>query len=67
MDEDGQAPEIDPDVVEEFFRMLEARGVPEGTWLLDIEQVRGSLQQADDLLRRLKDAVIRSASSTPLG
>jgi hypothetical protein len=42
---------------------LEERGVPEGVWLLELEQARLGLRAVDDLLRRLEDAVIRSAAS----
>ncbi len=40
-------------------------GVPAGTWLVDVAVVRQSLRDADDLLRRLEDAIIRAASPAP--
>jgi hypothetical protein len=53
-------------LVGEIVRELEERGVPSGTWLVDIARVRQSLREADTLLRRLEDAVIRSSSAAPL-
>jgi hypothetical protein len=50
----------------EIIRELEHRGVPAGTWLIDIGRVRQSLREADTLLRRLEDAIIRSSSASPL-
>jgi hypothetical protein len=50
----------------EIIEALEERGVPSGAWLVDIARVRHDLQAADRLLRRLEDAIIRSASSSPL-
>ena len=54
------------DLVGELVRGLEERGVPSGTWLVDIARVRRSLQDADALLRRLEDAIIRSPESSRL-
>jgi hypothetical protein len=48
-------------LAERVLELLEQRGVPSGTWLVDIAQVRRSLRDADSLLRRLEDAIIRSA------
>jgi hypothetical protein len=48
-------------VAEHVLELLEQRGVPSGAWLVDIAQVRRSLRDADSLLRRLEDAIIRSA------
>jgi hypothetical protein len=53
------------ELVSEIVRELEERGVPSGTWLVDIASVRQSLREADTLLRRLEDAVIRSSSGAP--
>lgn len=53
-------------LAEEILAALEERGVPSGAWLVDIARVRQDLQAADKLLRRLEDAIIRSASSSPL-
>jgi hypothetical protein len=53
-------------LVGEIVRELEERGVPAGTWLVDVARVRQSLREADTLLRRLEDAIIRSASAAPL-
>lgn len=50
----------------EIIRELEHRGVPAGAWLIDIGRVRQSLREADTLLRRLEDAIIRSSSASPL-
>jgi hypothetical protein len=53
-------------LAEEILATLEERGVPSGAWLVDIARTRHALQSADTLLRRLEDAIIRSASSSPL-
>jgi len=54
------------ELVEEIVGELQARGVPSGAWLLDVAKVRQSLREADDLMRRLEDAIIRSAAAAPL-
>jgi hypothetical protein len=42
---------------------LTRRGVPEGTWLIDItearREVRRTAARVDDLLQRLQDAVVK--------
>jgi hypothetical protein len=53
------------DLVEDLIRGLEERGLPPGAWLVDIGAVRHALRDADALLRRLEQAIIRSASSSP--
>jgi hypothetical protein len=53
-------------LAEEIVQRLEERGVPAGAWLIDVARVRQSLREADDLLRRLEDAIIRSAETSPL-
>ena len=53
-------------LAEEVLRLLEQRGVPAGTWLVDLAQARGALRQADALLRRLEEAIVRSAAGDPL-
>ena len=50
----------------EILQTLEERGLPGGAWLIDIGRARHALQEADSLLRRLEDAIVRSASSSPL-
>lgn len=50
----------------EIIRELEQRGVPAGAWLIDIARVRQSLREADTLLRRLEDTIIRSSSASSL-
>ena len=57
---DGEQEEL----LQQLLAALEARGVPEGAWLIDIARVRRSLQEADGLMRRLEDAIIRGASSS---
>jgi hypothetical protein len=52
-------------LADEIMRLLEERGVPSGTWLVDIAQARNALQSADAVLRRLEAAIIRSAGSAP--
>jgi hypothetical protein len=51
------------ELLESLIAALEVRGVPQGTWLVDISRARQALQEADGLLRRLEDAIIRDASS----
>jgi hypothetical protein len=51
------------ELVESLLNALEVRGVPQGAWLVDINRIRSALQEADSLLRRLEDAIIRAASS----
>jgi hypothetical protein len=43
---------------------LEARGAPDGMWLLDIAQVRNALRDADRLLLRMEDAIARQAATS---
>ena len=52
------------ELVDNLIAGLEVRGVPQGAWLVDIGRVRQALQEADGLLRRLEDAIIRDASSS---
>jgi hypothetical protein len=52
------------ELVDSLIAALEVRGVPQGAWLVDISRVRHSLHEADGLLRRLEDAIIRDASSS---
>jgi hypothetical protein len=52
------------ELVDNLIAALEVRGVPQGAWLVDISRVRSALQEADGLLRRLEDAIIRDASSS---
>lgn len=59
------APEA-AELAEEILRALEERGVPAGAWLVDIARVRRALAEADGLMRRLEDAVIRGVASSPL-
>lgn len=63
----SEVPEVTAtEVVGEILRGLEERGVPSGAWLLDIARVRRSLREADTLMRRLEDAIIRASESSPL-
>lgn len=50
----------------EIVDALEQRGIPSGAWLVDIARIRHALQEADDMLRRMENAIIRDASSSPL-
>ena len=64
---DAHSPDaVDTKLAEEIVRALEERGVPSGAWLVDIARVRQSLREADTLLRRLEDAIIRSPSGSQL-
>ena len=49
-------------VAEQVLQLLEERGVPSGAWLVDIAQARQALRNADTLLRRLEDAIVRTAA-----
>jgi hypothetical protein len=51
----------------EIVDALEQRGIPSGAWLVDIARIRHALQEADDMLRRMENAIIRDANSSPLG
>jgi hypothetical protein len=62
----AHAPSAREGLAEEIMRLLEERGVPSGAWLVDIAQVRSSLREADTLLRRLEEAIVRSAVASPL-
>jgi hypothetical protein len=53
-------------LVEDLVARLEERGAPAGMWLVSIREARVALQEADGLLRRLEDALIRDASERPL-
>jgi hypothetical protein len=52
-------------LAQEIMRLLEERGVPSGAWLVDIAQARTALREADALLRRLEDAIVRAAAAEP--
>jgi hypothetical protein len=54
------------ELIEEIVNELQTRGIPSGAWLLDIAKVRQSLREADNLMRRLEDAIIRSSTAAPL-
>lgn len=54
------------ELIEEIVSELQTRGLPSGAWLLDIAKVRQSLREADNLMRRLEDAIIRSSAAAPL-
>jgi hypothetical protein len=48
------------DLANELLARLVELGVPDGTWLLEIDRARQNVHEIDDLLRRLKEAVIRA-------
>ena len=54
------------ELADEVVQALDERGLPPGAWLMDVACVRRSLHEADDLLRRLEDAIIRAAETAPL-
>lgn len=54
-----------PPLTEEIVSALEERGLPQGAWLVDVVRVRQALRDADTLLRRLEEAIIRAASAAP--
>ena len=47
-------------LVDQLLLKFEERGAPQGSWLFEIERVRGALRDADELLRQLHDAIIRA-------
>lgn len=49
-------------LAEEIVRALEAHGLPAGITLLEVARVRHALQEADRLLHRLEEAIVRTAS-----
>ena len=54
---------MEPQIIaDRVLQLLEERGVPSGTWLVDIAQTRRALRDADALLRRLEDAIVRTAA-----
>ena len=55
--------EDQPDLVTDLLAKLEERGVPHGTWLLEIEEWRQALRDIDTGLLRLHDAIIRRSRS----
>lgn len=46
------------EVIARILEALRIQGVPQGVWLVELEQVRASLRAADDLLRRIYDAIL---------
>lgn len=54
------------ELLEALVERLRDEGTPEGAWLLDIERSRRCLHDADDVLRRLKETIIRSAGGGPM-
>ena len=52
------------EILDELVEVLEERGVPRGMWLVDIAEVRCTLQNADSLLRRLEYAIERNAGAS---
>lgn len=65
-DHPDSAEGIRSELAEEIIQGLEERGVPSGAWLIDIARARQSLREADTLLRRLENAIIRAAETSPL-
>jgi hypothetical protein len=54
--------------LDELLDRLASRGVPQGSWLADIASARASLRQADGLLLRMQDAIVRGfAASDEIG
>lgn len=53
-------------LIEDLVGRLRKEGAPEGAWLLDIEHARRCLEESDDVLRRLRDAIIASASGSSM-
>ncbi len=52
------------ELVDALLDRLRSEGAPAGAWLVDIAEVRRALQEADALLRRLQDAIMRGASES---
>lgn len=62
--EEAYAAEVDRGVqaaVAGILEGLEGRGIPQGAYLLQVEQARLALSQVDDLLRRVQAALVRGA------
>jgi len=47
------------DLVSELVERLTEKGLPQGAWLVDIEQAIDDLERAARTLRRMRDALIR--------
>jgi hypothetical protein len=45
-------------LVRDVADALAERGVPQGTWLIDIGRAREDLRRLDELLRRLESAIV---------
>ena len=58
---------LDESLASEVVRALEERGVPQGTWLFDLARAREALREADAVLRRLEDAIVRASRPSELG
>lgn len=52
------------DLLEELLRALDERGVPAGAWVVEIDQARDALAGVDELLRRLRSAILRGSGSS---
>ncbi len=50
-------------LVREIIERLEERGVPQGTWLIEIARAHEAARDITNLLARLQDAVIRESPS----
>ena len=50
--------------IEERLARLEAGGLPQGAWLLDVMQARDALARCDDVFRRLQNALIEEPPNT---
>lgn len=58
MEDDREREEL----VDLLVQRLQAEGAPQGIWLVEIAQVREALRRADQLLRRLSEAIVEQTS-----
>jgi hypothetical protein len=55
-------PDVD-ELARDLLERLEERGLPQGAWLIEIDEVRDALHRADAILLRLHDAIVRAAEA----
>jgi hypothetical protein len=68
------APQTDPApgddagdaLVDALVEKLTERGVPQGCWLLELEQAIAAVGEVDGLLRRMRAAILREAGPRDL-
>jgi hypothetical protein len=53
--------------LDELLDRLASRGVPQGSWLVDIARVRSGLREADALLLKMQNAILGSLPNDEIG